>query len=219
MNYLKIYVKLIRNAQKRYLKETIFTEKHHIFPVSIFGNNSKTCCLTYREHFVSHRLLFYIFLKRYKSTDIRTQKMAMAIHRMVYGKNGVINNSRMFDVAKKAVIYAKLGRPREDCIGKRYFGACEEKIREGIEKMRKKKTGMKVKYPKNRKSPPCSIEKKQKIAEARLKTKNKFINMTKEEFELWIKQQNLYGPSGRKNTNVIRVLIWRGIDQNEYYTN
>jgi hypothetical protein len=52
--------------------------------------------------------------------------------------------------------------------------------------MREKKTGMKLEYPKNRKSSPCSSEKMKKISETRKNTRIKFISMNEEEFNLWI---------------------------------
>ena len=65
---------------------------------------------------------------------------------------------------------AKKGKQRIDMMGKIYFGANEDTIRNGIEKMRNKKIGMKIpNYPKNRKSQPCSLEKTKKISEAQLK--------------------------------------------------
>lgn len=101
--------------------------------------------------------------------------------------------------------------------GKRYFGASEERVRRGIEKMRQKKTGMKINYPSNRNSPPCSETKKLKIAEARLKTKEKYTIMTDEEFREWIAGQTLIAKDGRKNPNVTRAIVWRGEEISKYY--
>ena len=103
--------------------------------------------------------------------------------------------------------------------GKKYFGASEDSIKNGIEKMRKKKVGMKVDYPKNRKSSPCSPEKSKKISETRKNTKLKFISMTEEEFNIWVSNQNLYRKDGAKNSNVTRVLMWRNISFEKYYGN
>ena len=103
--------------------------------------------------------------------------------------------------------------------GKKYFGASEDSIKNGIEKMRKKKVGMKVDYPKNRKSSPCSPKKSKKISETRKNTKLKFISMTEEEFNIWVSNQNLYRKDGAKNSNVTRVLMWRNISFEKYYEN
>lgn len=48
MNYLKIYCNLIRKAENRTPPE-VYTEKHHIFPVSIFGKNNRIVVLTARD--------------------------------------------------------------------------------------------------------------------------------------------------------------------------
>ena len=74
MHYLKQYSKLIRNAQQR----DAGTEKHHVFPRSIFGDNSTIVLLTLREHYVAHKLLFHICKERYGSHP-NTYKMANAV--------------------------------------------------------------------------------------------------------------------------------------------
>lgn len=128
------------------------------------------------------------------------------------------NNPAKSPESRKKISRAKTGVPRDDMKGKRYFGASEEKAQAGIEKMREKKTGMKINYPKNRKSAPPSEEKVAAISRARSRTKDKFIEMNDEQFEQWISQQNLYAKDGkRKNSNVTRVLAWRNIPLEVYY--
>jgi hypothetical protein len=78
---------------------------------------------------------------------------------------------------------------------------------------------MKIKYPKNRKSSPCSIEKSKKISETRKNTKLKFLSMSEDEFNNWISNQNLYRKDGARNPNVTRVLMWRKISLENYYGN
>ena len=77
MNYLKVYCNLIRKAQQRQVVEG-YVEKHHIFPVSIFGKNNKIVVLTGREHYISHALLEKIYLKRYGINNWKTKKMIFA---------------------------------------------------------------------------------------------------------------------------------------------
>lgn len=77
MNYLKAYCNLIRKAEKRFIPEG-YTEKHHIFPVSIYGKNSRVVVLTGREHYIAHALLEKALIKRYGLGDIRTKKMTYA---------------------------------------------------------------------------------------------------------------------------------------------
>lgn len=214
MNYLKAYIHLIKRAKQRLSNGQQVYENHHIFPKSIFGDNGMTVYLSLREHYIAHKLLWKLFRKRYGAEDERTRKMAMAFHIMVYGKGDTnrplkYDNSYLYESARIAVFEAKKGKIRSDMLGKSYFGASEETIRNGIEKMRQKKIGMKVKYPKNRKSQPCSKEKAEKISESRKNTKQKFIKMSKEEFEKWLSKQSMYTKSGRINSNVSRAINWR----------
>ena len=64
MNYLKVYCNLIRKAENRIPPEG-YTEKHHTFPKSIFGNNTRVVVLTAREHYIAHTLLAKICIKKY----------------------------------------------------------------------------------------------------------------------------------------------------------
>lgn len=98
MNYLKVYCNLIRNAQQRQVVEG-YTEKHHIFPVSIFGKNNKIVVLTGREHYIAHALLEKIYLKRYGLRDQRTYKMIWA-HLIMKGRNRYYN-SYLYDAVRK----------------------------------------------------------------------------------------------------------------------
>lgn len=77
MNYLKAYCNLIRKAEHRVLPEG-YTEKHHIFPKSIYGNNNKIVVLTAREHYIAHALLEKALIKRYGIDDNKTKKMITA---------------------------------------------------------------------------------------------------------------------------------------------
>lgn len=213
MNYLKHYIALMKKAKIRKNYNELIYEKHHIFPQSIYGKNVNVVKLTCREHYIAHKLLWKAFRKRYGWKHQKTRKMAMAFHIMVYGKGDtqrpLYNNSFLYESARKAVYESKKGKKRPDMLGKSYFGAEEEIIKNGIKKMILKKTGMKVKYPKNRKSPPCSLEKAQKISESRKKTKQKFCSMSKKEFDDWLSKQNYYTKNGRINSNVSRAIKWR----------
>lgn len=220
MNYLKIYCSLMRKAENRTLT-TCYIEKHHVFPVSIYGKNNRTVVLTYREHFIAHRLLAKIFKKRYGLYDIRTRKMNMAIHRMVYTheNTGYIHNSRDYEIARKAVRDAKIRKPRLDLIGKSYFGASAERIKAGIEKMRIKKTGIKYPYKKRGPRPHSELQDKH-IAEGRQKTQEKYRNMTDEEFWEWVHKQKKYAVTKigqRPNSNITKAMETKGIPLCEYY--
>ena len=213
MNYLKHYINLMKKAKHRNVDVSETYEKHHIFPESIYGENTKVVNLTCREHYIAHKLLWKAFRKRYGWKHQKTRKMALAFHIMIYGKGDThrpsYNNSFLYESARKAVCEAKKGKERIDMKGKSYFGASEETIKNGIEKMRLKKTGMKTQYPQNRKSSPCSSKKANKISESRKKTKEKFCSMSQQEFDEWLSKQNYYVKGGRINSNVSRAIKWR----------
>jgi hypothetical protein len=100
MNYLKYYCNLIRKAENRTPPEG-YTEKHHIFPKSVFGKNNRVVVLTSREHYIAHALLEKIYIKRYGLTDWKTIKMNKA-HILMSGDkygNGRYCNSRLYESA------------------------------------------------------------------------------------------------------------------------
>lgn len=98
MNYLKVYCNLIRKAENRTPPEG-YTEKHHTFPVSIFGKNNRIVVLTAREHYIAHALLEKAFIKRYGLHHYRTQKMNFA-HSAMKCKNQY-TNSYLYENARK----------------------------------------------------------------------------------------------------------------------
>lgn len=63
MNYEKHYNSLITRAQNRILSKNIYTEKHHIVPVTIGGSNEKSNLvrLLPEEHLLAHLLLTRMF--------------------------------------------------------------------------------------------------------------------------------------------------------------
>jgi hypothetical protein len=101
MNYLKVYCNLIRKAENRTPPDG-YTEKHHIFPVSIYGKNNRIVVLTAREHYVAHALLEKICVQRYGLGDKRTIKMTYAHTSMVAvnGNNKRYYNSYLYENAK-----------------------------------------------------------------------------------------------------------------------
>ena len=108
MNYLKHYCALMRKASGRNWKKgkDPYFEKHHIFPKSIFGKNSKVVCLTAREHYIAHMLLWKGFLKRYGEKDQRTIKMAYAAWRMCFSQdsNAIHNiSSKLYEELKQEI--------------------------------------------------------------------------------------------------------------------
>lgn len=223
MNYIRIYFSIIQRAKGRKLENT-YTEKHHIFPVSIFGENNKTVDLTFREHYIAHLLLIKIFSKRYGESHQYTRKMYNAIHRMVYSSKEKLPlvNSRMIEIAKIAARKSKIGKPRPDMKGKAYFGASEETIKDLTKRQSEARRGKHTNYPKTRK--PLSNRTQEvfdKISKSRQKTIERFSNMSETEFSEWLNSQNKF--STRKNgtthpnSNITRVLIARNIPLCKYY--
>lgn len=81
MNYLKLYIKICKNALKRNNLDC-YVEYHHIFPKSIYGKNKNVVALTAKEHFIVHFLLFKLCKKRYGLNHWKTRKMGYAFKKM-----------------------------------------------------------------------------------------------------------------------------------------
>lgn len=102
MNYIKIYEKIIDNAENQNrvkVKGGQLYENHHIIPKSVGGLNHKgnLVLLTPKEHYICHRLLVEI----YKDTPF-SNKMYYAMWCMI---NGVGNQKRYSPSSR---IYEKL---------------------------------------------------------------------------------------------------------------
>jgi hypothetical protein len=110
MNYLKVYCNLIRKAENRTPPEG-YTEKHHTFPVSIFGKNKRIVVLTAREHYIAHALLERICMKRYGPKDQKTIKMTYAFWVMntadKYGTR--YKNSHIYSCLRERYVSNKKG--------------------------------------------------------------------------------------------------------------
>ncbi len=96
MNYLRTYCNLIRNAEDR-IAPKVYTEKHHTFPISIYGENHKIVKLTGREHYIAHALLEKVCIQRYGVNHWKTHKMTYA-HCMM--KRSGYYNSYLYEAAK-----------------------------------------------------------------------------------------------------------------------
>lgn len=199
----------MRKAQRR-LEVLEYGERHHIFPKSIFGENKTIVKLTYREHFIAHKLLLKICEKRYGVHHPYTAKMSMAYHRMVYTVKDrkVLKKLTSFDysLARTACSNAKRGKSNAKAWVTR-------KLREqGL--IPPKKT------PQKRKS----LEEWYEIAIQRngtTKASEFYKNMTDAEFETWLKTHSLRvtdkNGKTRPNANVTRALVARKIPLCRYY--
>ena len=122
MNYLKLYLRLIRKAEKRgWERETapVMTEKHHIFPRSIYGKdrggtNKRCVYLTLREHYVAHALLMKGFVKRYGIDHDKSAKMIYAFHMMNIMRDKIgYPNSYLYETAREHYVNMRIGRKRK----------------------------------------------------------------------------------------------------------
>lgn len=106
MNHLKHYAKLIRKAEQRgWTKKTApcYVEEHHTFPKSLFGENKRVVCLTGKEHFVAHHLLYLAAVNRYGVTHYRTAKLGRAFWAMVRSTKNQTRDTtaRQFEFARQ----------------------------------------------------------------------------------------------------------------------
>jgi hypothetical protein len=100
--YSKFYFSIIDNAKSRTISSNIYTEKHHIIPKSLGGDNSSLNLvkLTAREHFVCHRLLVRITIGQNRN------KMVHALWRMCNSlKSDYKVNSKTYEAARLEHIY------------------------------------------------------------------------------------------------------------------
>jgi len=103
MNYQKIYNLLIESRIDRVLDKNEVYENHHIIPISLGGKNIKEnkVFLTYREHFIAHKLLFLF------SEGADKVKMGYALHRLCTINNKEqkyrISGAREFEKIKKDI--------------------------------------------------------------------------------------------------------------------
>ena len=65
MNYKRNYELLIEKAKNRELTTDVYIEKHHIIP-KCMNSDGEMVCLTAREHYLAHWLLYKIYPKNNK---------------------------------------------------------------------------------------------------------------------------------------------------------
>lgn len=99
MNYKKIYYKLCLSRKIRDLKKEGGYEIHHIIPRSMGGDDtdSNLVKLTYREHFIAHKLLF-------KFTT-EGDKVSMAFALSLMSSKNTIKTSKAYDESTSYLKY------------------------------------------------------------------------------------------------------------------
>lgn len=126
MNYEKIYNKLVESRKERILFDGENYEKHHIIPKSLGGDDSKenVVFLTYKEHFLAHKLLF-----EFKRGGDKI-KMGYALHKMctINNKNQTyrIKCGKEYEQIKKE-IYDYICGENHPSFGKKMWDVGERK--------------------------------------------------------------------------------------------
>lgn len=131
-----------------------YVEEHHIFIKAIFGENGRVVCLTAREHFIAHLLLWKACRKRYGVQNWKTAKTAHAVWNMAgvtKNNSGRLPSSWQIAQSRVASSEAKQG----DLHWTRRIGVSAETR----QKMSETRAGVAL--------GPCSEEKKQKISVSR----------------------------------------------------
>ena len=80
--FITEYFKLIYRS-KTYEKD-VYTEKHHIYPKSIFGKNNLITKVSYKHHVLLHYLLWRGYQIEFGNEDSRTKSLKYASHTMLY---------------------------------------------------------------------------------------------------------------------------------------
>lgn len=105
--YKKWYDSIIKNSRNRTLEG--YTEKHHVIPKSLGGDNSpeNIVKLTAREHFICHLLL-----TKFVTETFLNKKMLNALGKFVQKNKHQkrVLNSRQYDFVRTAISKANKGR-------------------------------------------------------------------------------------------------------------
>ena len=164
MNYLKHYCNLIRKAENRTPPEG-YTEKHHVFPISIYGKNNRIAILTAREHYIAHCLLERACIKRYGKDHNKSIRMSHAFWIMNSRKshiNSILYESsklRHSDNARKIITGNKY------MLGKTHSDVFKEKIG-NVHRGRKRSQDTRQKMSESAKGKIKDESHKKKISEA-----------------------------------------------------
>ena len=155
--YFKWYWNICNKSVDRLLPDGTYTEKHHIYPKSIFGKNKILIRLTAKEHYMVHLLLWWGLRVKYGSQNKNTKKMAYAFIMMVNVTSSnqsryKIQNANEFSLLKTARMENFSGK-NHPCYGRKLpqyqkeilMEANRNQIRsdETREKMRVAQTGLK----------------------------------------------------------------------------
>ena len=185
--YNKWYFSIISSRKDRILDEYIYTEKHHIIPKSLGGNNdvSNIIKLTAKEHFLMHWLLTKMCIN-----ETHSRKMKYAMRSMSWNKTGNrIISGWQFELCRSMMSESSKGRKVSDSTrekismaGKRRFESQENRIL-----MRKSKlnSAHSKHTEETKKIIAAASRKRYKIEENRIKTREATkAAMNSEEFRV-----------------------------------
>lgn len=121
--YTNWYFNIINAAKSRSILLETYTEKHHIIPKSLGGDNSKENLvkLTAREHYICHLLM----TKMLEGENRR--KMWYASYMMMRGIKRFKPSARMYELVKQNMIKANKERPGPN-LGKKLTDEQKEKL-------------------------------------------------------------------------------------------
>lgn len=142
---LNLYISLIERNTGITHDDSIYVEKHHILPKSMFKeyrlSKWNLVNLTYDDHIEAHRLLMLMYqnskMKRAYSFITRNNLDEKIKFQTSGAFTGDENVSKKADVRKK-ISEKKTGVERPDMKGKKYFGASKETYELGIKSMSEK---------------------------------------------------------------------------------
>lgn len=146
-NSLIEYLKLIQQFSNVVLEDGVYSESHHICPKSMFKqyrlSKWNLVKVPFDIHVELHRLLCLIYMNNECKRAyhfIARHNMDDKIKRLTSNTYvGDANPSKRSDVRRK-ISESKMGVERADMKGKRYFGASDDVIEDGLARMREKLT-------------------------------------------------------------------------------
>lgn len=148
----------MRKAESRQAP-TGYIERHHVFPVSIYGKNKRVVPLTAKEHYIAHLLIHKAFELRYGKNHCKTQKMLFAIF-LMRGKSRK-SNSFMYQKAREKLSVIRKGSKRSKQFCEKLSKLMTGKKRGPLTKEAKAKLSA------SRLGKILSLEAKQKISQTR----------------------------------------------------